>query len=147
MKVILLQDVKALGKADDIVEVSAGYANNLLFKKNLALEATPTNLNSIKIKKKADEARAQRQYQEALDKAKEMEDKVFTHYIKCGEGKKLYGAVTAIDVAKVLSDAGYDLDKRSITIDTHIKTVGEYIAEVKLHNKVTAKIKFNVAEK
>lgn len=146
MKVILLQDVKALGKADDIVEVSAGYANNMLFKKNLALEATPSNLNSIKIKKKAEQARADKQLQDAKATAKEMEDKVFSVPMKCGEGKRLYGAVTAMDIASALLAQGYKIDKRGITVDAHMKTLGDYEVDIKLHTNVSAKIKVRVVE-
>jgi len=144
MKVILLQDVKALGKADDIVEVSPGYANNMLFKKNLALEATPANLNTVKMKKKAEAARAQRELDEAKRIAGEMEGKTFVLKAKCGEGSRLYGAITAIDIAKAIADAGYDVDKRGITINGNIKSIGRYEAQVKLHAQVTAKIAISV---
>ena len=144
MKVILLQDVKALGKADDIVEVSPGYANNMLFKKNLALEATPANLNAVKMKKNAEAARAQRELEEAKRIAAQMEGKTFILKAKCGEGSRLYGAVTAIDIAKAIADAGYDVDKRGITIKGNIKSLGRYEAQVKLHTQVNANIAINV---
>lgn len=146
MKVILLQDVKALGKAEDIVEVSTGYANNMLFKKNLALEATPSNLNSIKIKKKAEAAKLQRELESAIETGKVMQDKVFTLPMKCGEGGRLYGAVTSMDVAQAIGEAGFKVDKRGITVTTHIKTIGEFEVEVKLHAKVTTKVKIKVVE-
>jgi len=146
MKVILLQDVKSLGKAEDIVEVSTGYANNMLFKKGLALEATPSNLNSIKIKKKAGVAKLQRELEAAIAMGKEMQEKVFTLPMKCGEGGRLYGAVTSMDVADAIGLAGYKVDKRGITVTTHIKTLGEFDVEVKLHPKVTTKVKIKVTE-
>lgn len=146
MKVILLQDVKSLGKAEDIVEVSTGYANNMLFKKNLALEATPSNLNSIKIKKNAEAARAQRELEAAIAMGKEMQNKVFVLPMKCGEGGRLYGAVTNIDVASAIGQAGYKVDKRGVTIPVHIKNVGEFEAEVKLHPKVSTKVTVKVVE-
>lgn len=146
MKVILLQDVKSLGKADDIVEVSTGYANNMLFKKNLALEATPSNLNSIKIKKKAEAAKIQRELEHAIAMGNEMKSKVFTLPMKCGEGGRLYGAVTSMDVANAIGQAGFKVDKRGITVTSHIKSAGEFDVEVKLHPKVTTQVKIKVVE-
>lgn len=144
MKVILLEDVKALGRADDIVEVSRGYAVNMLFKKNLAVEATPENLNSVKNKKKAKNARMQKDLEQARKIAEEMESKVFTIKAKCGEGERLYGAVTSIDIAKAISEQGYDVDKRGIETLEPVKSIGTYDAKIKLHKDVIAKIKINV---
>lgn len=146
MKVILLQDVKSLGKADDIVEVSTGYANNMLFKKNLALEATTSNLNSIKMRKKAEVAKIQRELETAIAMGKEMQDRVFSLPMKCGEGGRLYGAVTSMDVANAIGKAGYKVDKRGITVTSHIKNIGEFDVEVKLHTKVITKVKIKVVE-
>jgi len=144
MKVILLQDVKGHGKADDIVEVNDGYARNFLFKKNLALEATPANLNSIKIKKNAEAAKAERELEEARDVGARLKDQIFTLPVKCGEGGRLYGAITSMDVAAVLEKSGYTVDKRNITIKTQIKNLGDFEADVKLHPKVTVKIGIKV---
>lgn len=146
MKVILLEDVRALGKTDDIVEVSAGYANNLLFKKKLALEATPANLNSVKMRKKTEAEKVLKEYDDAVKTGKDMEGKIFVLPMKCGEGNRLYGAVTSIDVARVIEASGYKVDKRDISIDAHIKTIGEYDAEIKLHNKVAVKVKLHVTD-
>ncbi len=144
MKVILLQDVKGHGKADDIVEVNDGYARNFLFKKNLALEATPANLNSIKIKKSAEAAKAERELEEAREVGSRLKDQIFTLPVKCGEGGRLYGAITSMDVAAVLEKSGYSVDKRNITIKTQIKNLGDFEADVKLHPKVTVKIGIKV---
>lgn len=144
MKVILLQDVKGHGKADDIVEVNDGYARNFLFKKNLALEATPANLNSIKIKKNAEAAKAERELEEAREVGARLKDQIFTLPVKCGEGGRLYGAITSMDVAAVLEKSGYTVDKRNITIKTQIKNLGDFEADVKLHPKVTVKIGIKV---
>lgn len=144
MKVILLQDVKGHGKADDIVEVNDGYARNFLFKKNLALEATPANLNSIKIKKSAEAAKAERELDEARVVGAKLKDQIFTLPVKCGEGGRLYGAITSMDIAAVLDKAGYTVDKRNITIKTQIKNLGDFEADVKLHPKVTVKIGIKV---
>lgn len=144
MKVILLQDVKGHGKADDIVEVNDGYARNFLFKKNLALEATPANLNSIKIKKSAEAAKAERELEEAREVGARLKDQIITLPVKCGEGGRLYGAITSMDVAAVLEKSGYSVDKRNITIKTQIKNLGDFEADVKLHPKVTVKIGIKV---
>lgn len=144
MKVILLQDVKGHGKADDIVDVNDGYARNFLFKKNLALEATPANLNSIKIKKQAEAAKAERELDEARAVGAKLKDQIFTLPVKCGEGGRLYGAITSMDIAAVLEKSGYTVDKRNITIKTQIKNLGDFEADVKLHSKVTVKIGIKV---
>ncbi|NLW11413.1 MAG: 50S ribosomal protein L9 [Clostridiaceae bacterium] len=144
MKVILLQDVKGHGKADDIVEVNDGYARNFLFKKNLALEATPANLNSVRNKKKAEAAKAERELEDAREVGARLKDQIFTLQVKCGEGGRLYGAITSMDIAAVLEKAGYSVDKRNITIKTQIKNLGDFEADVKLHPKVTVKIGIKV---
>jgi large subunit ribosomal protein L9 len=146
MKVILLEDVKSLGKADDIVEVSSGYANNMLFKKKLALEATPANLNSVKMRKKTEAEKLQKEYDDAVLNAKAMEGRVFELPMKCGEGNRLYGAVTGMDIAKAIEASGFKVDKRNISIDSHIKTLGEYDAEIRLHSKVSVKIRLHVVD-
>jgi len=102
MKVILLTEVKGLGKADDVVEVNDGYARNLLFKKSLALEATPVNLNAIKLKKGSLAEKARRELLEAKENGKKLSDQRITLTMKSGEGGRLYGAVTAMDIAAIL---------------------------------------------
>lgn len=144
MKVILLKDVKELGKTDNIVEVNDGYARNFLFKQKLAIEATPANLNSVKNRTRADQARQARELTEAREVAKKLNDEVIPMSVKCGEGGRLYGAVTAMDVAAALAKAGYKVDKRNITIHSPVKALGDYEVDVRLHTDVTAKIKIRV---
>ncbi|MDD2374646.1 MAG: 50S ribosomal protein L9 [Eubacteriales bacterium] len=144
MKVILLQDVKGHGKTDDIVEVNDGYARNFLFKQNLALEATPANLNSVKNRKKAEAAKAERDLEDARATGAKLDGKTFELPVKCGEGGRLYGAITAMDVAAALEKQGFSADKRNINIKTQIKNLGNFEAEVKLHPKVTVKIGIKV---
>ncbi len=146
MKVILLEDIKTLGKADDIVEVSAGYANNMLIKRKLALEATPANINSVKMRKKTEAEKLAREYEEAVRAGKEMEGRIIELPMKCGEGNRLYGAVTAMDVAKAFEASGYPVDKRNIEFDPHIKTLGDYDAQIRLHSKVTVKVRLRVTD-
>lgn len=144
MKVILIKDVKGLGKIDDIVEVSDGYARNLLFRQNLALEATPANLNTVKTRKKAEAAKAMRERQQAVEVGERLKGQVFTMPVKCGEGGRLYGAVTAMDVAAAMEKQGMKVDKRTITLPEHIKTCGLHEAEIRLHQDVTVKFQLNV---
>ena len=126
MKVILLKEVKGLGKIDDIVDVSDGYARNMLFKKNLALEATPANLNTIRLRKGSQAEKARRELEEAKSTGKTLDGKHFTVLVKSGEGGRLYGAVTAMDVSAALEKAGYSVDKKNIVIKNPIKAVGVY---------------------
>lgn len=146
MKVVLLEDVKKLGKADEIVEVSDGYARNFLFKKNLAVEATKENLNEVKLRKKAEQVKAERALAEAKETAAELEGKNFTMKMKAGEGGRLYGTLTAMDVADALVKAGYQVDKRNITIKAALKNIGTTDVAVKLHNDVTANVRVKVEE-
>lgn len=144
MKVVLIKDVKNLGKADDIVEVNDGYARNFLFRKQLALEATPDNLNVVKTRKKAQDAKSQKALEESKALAAKLKDEVFELPVKCGEGGRLYGAITAIDVAQALANAGYKIDKRSIQISQPIKSLGEYTLDVRLQSEVSFKLKIKV---
>jgi large subunit ribosomal protein L9 len=144
MKVILLKDVKGLGKSDEIKEVQDGYARNFLFKQNLALEATPQNLNSVKMRKGSEAARAARELEQARDIGAKLNGQTVRLAVKTGEGGRLYGAVTAMDVAAALEKIGHKVDKRGITLHQQIKSVGNYEAEIKLHHEVTIKINLDV---
>ncbi|NJP41610.1 50S ribosomal protein L9 [Oscillospiraceae bacterium HV4-5-C5C] len=144
MKVILLQDVKKLGKLDDIVEVSDGYARNYLFRQKLAIEATKENLNDVGQRKKAEQAKALHQLEEARRMAAELKGQTFTMKMKAGDGGRLYGSLTAADVAEALIKAGYPVDKRNISIKTPLKSIGNTSVEVKLHNEVSINIDVKV---
>lgn len=146
MKVVLLKDVDKLGKKNDVVEVSAGYARNYLFRNELATEATQANLHKVKQKKGADDARAARELEEAREQGKELQGSSVDIQMKAGEGGKLYGALTTIDIAEALSKKGYDVDKRNITVHNAIKNLGQSNATVKLHNEVSVEIVVNVTE-
>ncbi|NLN46742.1 MAG: 50S ribosomal protein L9 [Clostridiaceae bacterium] len=146
MKVILLQDVKGLGKLDQIVEVNDGYANNFLIRRNLAVEATPANLNSVKNRKSAQDARAERELQEAREVAAKISGQAFELPVKCGEGGRLYGAVTAMDVAAAMEKAGYEVDRRGIAIPSPIKTLGDHPVDVRLHTGVNVTVVVRVVD-
>ena len=144
MKVILIKDVKGLGKVDDIVEAQDGYARNFLFRQGLALEATPANLNTVRTKKNAEVAKANREREQAVQTGARIKDQTFALAIKCGEGGRLYGAITAMDVAEMLQKQGFQVDKRDITLPAHIKTLGLYDAEIRLHHDVNVKFHLNI---
>jgi large subunit ribosomal protein L9 len=140
MKVILLQDVKGLGKVDQIVEASDGYANNFLFRRGLALEATPTNMNTVKTRKNAQAAKVERELLAARETAKAIRNEVFTLPVKCGEAGRLYGAVTTMDIAAVMVSRGYTVDRRGIAITAPIKTLGDHPVDVRLYNDVVVSV-------
>lgn len=147
MKVILLQDVKALGKKGDVVEVSEGYARNMLLKKGLGKEATGSNMNDLKLQK----ANAEKVAREALDAAqalaREMEGKTVKLAVKTGEGGRVFGSVSSKEVAEALKkQLGYEIDKKKILMESPIKTLGVTNVPIKLHTKVTAEVKVHVTE-
>lgn len=144
MKVVLLQDVKKLGKAGDVCEVSPGYANNFLFKKELAAPLSKDALNVVKTRQRAEEAKAEQALDQAQAWAAKLKDKIFTLKIKSGAEGKLYGAVTAMDVAELLKKEGFDVDRRHIQFKEQIKTAGLHDVTVRLHTDVTAPFVVNV---
>ena len=147
MKVILLEDVKALGKKGQIVNVSDGYARNIILPKKLGLEATPKNLNDLKLQKKHEEKVAQEKLDDAKELAESLNDKQIVLKIKAGEGGKLFGAVSSKEIAKeVQSQLGFEIDKKKIQLPEAIKTLGNHEVTIKLHPKVTAKIVVKVTE-
>ncbi len=144
MKCILLADVKGLGKKDDIVEVQDGYARNFLLKKKLACEANADNMNKNKLKKGAEAEHARRELEEARKNGKLLDGKTVTLAVKTGEGGRLYGAVTAMDVAEAIKKAGFDVDKKNIVIKNPIKAIGTYEVTAKLHTQVSVKVNVEV---
>lgn len=144
MKVILTQDVKGQGKKDDVIEVSDGYARNFLIKNKLAVEASSAMVNSIKIKKAADEHRRAEEKAAALELAKKISGTTVAVKIKVGETGKLFGALNTQAVADALKEAGYDIDRKKIVLPDVIKTVGVYEITVKPYAEVSAKIKVSV---
>jgi len=144
MKCILLADVKGLGKKDDIVEVNDGYARNFLLKKKLACEATADNMNKNKLKKGSEAEHARRVLEEARANGKLLDGKTVTLAVKTGEGGRLYGAVTAMDVADAIKKAGFDVDKKNVIIKNPIKSLGTYEVTAKLHTQVSVKVNVEV---
>jgi len=145
MKVILTQDVKSQGKKGDVINVSDGYANNFLIKKGLAVAANNENMNILKQKNASEEHKRQVE----LDNAKELKGKLDGKEVvlstKAGEGGKLFGSVTSMDIADAVKKSlGIEVDKRKVLLKDNIKTAGIYEIEIKLHKDVTAKVKVNI---
>ena len=147
MKVILLQDVKALGKKGDVVEVSEGYARNMLLKKGMGKEATGKNMNDLKLQKANAEKIARETLEAAQSLGKEMEGKSIKIAVKSGEGGRFFGSVSSKEIAEeIKKQLGYEIDKKKIQIDNPIKALGVTNVSIKLHTKVTAELKVQVVE-
>ena len=145
MKVVLLKDVKNIGKRDDILTVSDGYARNFLFPQKLAAEATPGALKEIQRKRAAQDAREAEMLSEAKEKAAALKDKVITLEVKCGEKGRLYGSVTAAEVAEALEKQhGVKVDKRKVDIGEPIRETGTRTISVWLYSGVTTPMKLDV---
>lgn len=147
MKVILLEDVKALGKKGQIVNVSDGYARNMLLPKKLGVEATGKNMNDLKLQKAHEDKVAQENLDAAKAFAEELKDKQVTVAIKVGEGGRTFGSVSTKEIAEAAkAQLGYDLDKKKLQLPTPIKALGTTIVPIKLHPKVTGELKVVVKE-
>jgi large subunit ribosomal protein L9 len=145
MEVILLQDVKSLGKKGETVTVNEGYARNFILKKNLGVEATTKNLNDLKLQKANEEKIKQEIYEEAVRFKGEIEERFVEVKIKSGEGNRTFGSISTKEIATAVKEQlGYDIDKKKMQLSESIKTLGTYIIPVKLHPKVTAELKVKV---
>lgn len=147
MKVILLEDVKTLGKKGEIVKVSDGYARNMLFPKKLGLEASTKNLNDLKLQKAHEDKVAKEILEAAQDYAKEIETKQIVLTIKVGEGGKTFGSVSSKEIAEAAkTQLGYDIDKKKMQLPNPIKALGTTSVPIRLHPNVTAQLKVIVKE-
>ena len=147
MKVILLQDVKSLGKKGEIVTVSDGYARNMILPKKLGVEATGKNLNDLKLQNKHADKVAQEQYEAAQDLAEHLKDQIVTVTIKEGEGGRTFGSVSTKEIsAAVKKQLDLDLDKKKMVLHDPIRSLGTFEVPVKLHPKVTATLRVKVTE-
>ncbi len=144
MKVILLADVKGTGKKGDVVEVSDGFARNMLFKKNLAKIATAVEVNSLQIKKNAEEFHKREEIKRLTELSREINGKEVLCLVKAGEAGKIFGSVTNENVSAALKNAGYEVDKKKIVISAPIKKLGLYDVEIKLISGVPCKVKLKV---
>ena len=147
MKVILLQDVKSVGKKGDVVDVSDGYAKNFIFKKKLGTPADPKNMNDLKLKKANEEKVAAENLANAKEFAKVIEKKTIVVRLKAGEGGKTFGSVSSKEIAQeAKSQHDMDIDKKKIVLPEAIKAFGTFEVPVKLHPEVTATLKVKVEE-
>lgn len=145
MKVILLQDVKSLGKKGDIVETAEGYGRNYLLPRKLAKEANAANVNQAKADKATAAHRAAQAKDEAVVLGAQVEKVVVTIKMRLGENGKMFGSVTSKDVAEALiKQTGLNIDRRKIELKNTVKSLGEYTAVAKLHPEVTSQFKVMV---
>lgn len=147
MKIILLQDEKKLGKKGDIIEASDGYARNYILPKKIGVEATPKNMNDLKLQK----ANADKLAKERLDAAKELaavlESKTVEMKMKAGEGGRAFGSVSSKEIAAACKEQhDIELDKKKLLLSEALKNFGMYEVGVKLHPQVTAKLKVHISE-
>lgn len=147
MEVILLQDVKSLGKKGEVVNVSEGYARNFILKKKLGVEATSANLNDLKLQN----ANSEKVAKEKLDSAKELAEKIEKLSVelkmKTGAGGKAFGAISAKEIAEAAKkQLNIDIDKKKIVLAEPVKSLGTHIVKIKLHPQVTASLNVHVVE-
>lgn len=147
MKVILLEDVKSLGKKGDIVKVSDGYARNMILPKKLGVEATAKNLNDLKLQKANEEKIAQENYQAAVDFAKDLEDKEVVLTLKVGENGRTFGSISSKEISEAAREQlNLEIDKKKLQLSGPIRDLGVTQVPVKLHPKVTGSLKVFVKE-
>ena len=147
MKVILLQDVKSLGKKDQIVDVSDGYARNMLLPKKLGIEATSKNMNDLKLKKAHEDKVAAEVLAEAQALGAQIEKESVILSIKMGENGRTFGSISSKEIAEAIkSQLGHDIDKKKIVMKDAIKAPGTRTVGIKLHAKVTADLTVKIEE-
>ncbi|MDD7517237.1 50S ribosomal protein L9 [Ruminococcus flavefaciens] len=147
MKVIFLQDVKGSGKKGELKNVADGYARNMLLPKGYAVEATPENMNKLAGAQASAQHKIDMDIQSAKEAAAKLKGKKVTIIAKAGSNGKLFGSVTAANVAEAISkDLGVKIDKKKITLSTDIKNFGSYTANVKLYNGIAETIDVEVSE-
>lgn len=147
MKVILLEDVKSLGKKGQVVNVSDGYARNMLLPKKLGVEATTKNMNDLKLQKAHEEKVAQENLDAAKAFADELKDKEVVVTIKVGEGGRTFGSVSTKEISEAVKEQlGYDIDKKKMQLPNPIRELGTTIVSIRLHPKVTGELKVIVKE-
>ena len=147
MKIILLQDVKTLGKKGDVVEVSAGYARNMILPKKLGVEATAKNLNDLKLQNQHADKVAQENLEKAQELAKDLEGKVVEVKIKTGEGGKIFGSVSTKEIAAAAKEQiGFALDKKKMQLEEPIRSLGYHDVPIRLHTKGTGTLRVKETE-
>lgn len=147
MKIILLQDDKKLGKKGDLINVNDGFARNYVLPRKIGLEATPKNLNDLKLQKANEERIAAEQLAEAQNLAKEMENEVVEVTMKAGEGGRAFGSISSKEIAiEYTKKYKKEIDKKKLVLQESIKSFGMFEVKVKLHPKVTGTLRVKVTE-
>ena len=147
MEVVLLEDVKSLGKKGQIVKVNEGYARNFILPRKLGVEANPKNLNDLKLKKANEEKVAAQQLAAAKELGAKLESASVTLSIKAGENGKAFGSVSGKEIAKAIEEQlGLEIDKKKLVLSDPLKTFGTHDVPVKLHREVNAKLVVKVVE-
>ena len=147
MEVILLEDVKALGKKGDKVKVNDGYARNFILPKKLGVEASAKNINDLKLQKANEERIAKEILEQAQAFAKELEEKVIVLKIKLGKDGRTFGSISTKEISIAAKEQlGYDIDKKKLQLAEPIKNMGTFHLPVKIHQKVTGELTIKVTE-
>lgn len=147
MKIILLQDVKTLGKKGDIIEANDGYARNYILPKKIGIEANAKNMNDLKLQKANKEKVAQENLDAAKAFAQDLETKEVVLTMKAGEGGRVFGSVSSKEIAQAFKEqCSIEIDKKKIVLTDPIKTFGTFEVKVKLHPQVTGTLKVKVKE-
>lgn len=144
MEIILKTDIAGLGYKNDVVTVKAGYGRNYLIPQGFAIMATPSNMKVLAENIKQAAHKVEKIRQDAADLAAAIGELVLTIPAKTGESGKIFGRVTSLQISDLLKEKGFDVDRKKISFETEVKTVGEYAAVLDLHKDVKHKITFNV---
>ena len=145
MKVILLSDIKGVGKKDQVIEASDGYARNYLFPKKLAVEANNANMSKLKAKQESNQFRKDTEKKEAEELAKRLKGIMLKVRVKAGENGRIFGGVTSKEISEGLKrDYNIDVDKKKINLSDTIKTLGTITVDIKLYEGVMGKLKVDI---
>lgn len=145
MKVILLDNIKGVGKKDEIINASDGYARNYLFPKKLAVEATKENLEKLESKNEANKFKKQNEKNDAIEVANKLKELVLTIKVKAGENGKIFGGVTSKEISENLKEQyKIEIDKKKIEVKETIKNIGRFTINIKLYEGVNAKLTVNI---
>lgn len=145
MKVILLQDIKNVGRKEQIIEANDGYARNFLFPKKLAIEATKDNMAKLQAKKTSEANKKKAEIEENRELAKKIEKIELTIKVKAGENGKIFGGITSKEIAEELrKQHKYEIDKKRITLKDTIKSLGRFTAEIKFGDGINAELTINI---
>lgn len=141
MKIILRNDYESLGKTGEIVSVKDGFARNYLIPKGIAVLATKANMKRLEEEQRLNARQQKKDLHEAQAAAKELEKVSVTATVAVGEEDRVFGSVTAQDIAELLKEKGFEIDKRKILLDEPIKALGVYTVPIKLHSEIEAKVR------